>query len=1043
MIVDRKLLSFVIIAVFVASALLVPVHFTSKVNTNSSSVSEISLTGSGSNPGLFSPSNQPVNLMVTFNESGLPSGTTWNVSIAGHVYSSQNSSIVFSLPSGTYNYSVSNNLQYFTVSPIGELNLKTNGQYVSISYLGKFTVSQYLNLENGKLLSSPMELSSNQTVFPVYGVFDNYSKLFLVAGYSSSTVYEINPVDYSIYGQISVPGSPLAIALNQHNGNIYVINTTALLKLSPTGTFLDSVSLTSTPSTLAFDPANGQVLVASTNGGVMAFNASSLSPVAALSSVSVFDIQGFAYNSATGQMEMLDNSGLNSYIDFLSAEDSVTSSVEIPGIALSLVYDPSTNVSVFSTSTINSNSGNAQYAFTLSGSTLTRVSGSENAFGLGIDLQTGMGIATNTQNSTVMLMNLTTDSVVYSVYTGGSPFMPLTIPGSSGMLVIDPSLDAGYVIPLRYSVRTVNFVETGLSGSTSWGLSVNGYTAVSSTNRLLLYEILGNYTYYPIHVPGYTNVPSGHFSVSAGSNIVNVQYNKTFMVQFNESGLPSGQPWSITFNGTKDTSSAGVPVSFFATNGTYSFKVSKIYGYAVSPQNGTLKVEGSEVTVNLNFSMKSYLVNFKTSGLPATSVWNLTIGGIQHTVHGNEYSYVATPGNYTYSIQPVAGYYPVNSSGSFSVNADNITVNIMWKPFLYRTEFTQNILPNGTTWFVNLSNGVSLSSMGPNASAYLQNGSYEYTFTSMNTSWKGYYGNVIVNGNPTVLSLNFTEVIYKVVFSENGLSKGTDWMVSLNNETTGSIDHNLSLQLPNGTYYYVASSLNTSYKTVSGSIEVNGTSLLENLLFVIKDANVTFYETGLPNGTQWGVDILQHSFYNTTGNKLTISLPYGSYSFIPVTIPGFNSTDISRVFSLGSSGNTTIAVSYTPIHPVQKLYNITVMEVGLPEGLDWSAAYNGTVAPAYPGGVFNFQLQNGSYNITFLAINHDGKEMPGSLNATLKVNGTAQDILVVFYGTNVWLVLDFQLHQPAHDYDHHNGNQHHNHEHRKTAEAIRANMKFF
>ncbi len=1043
MIRGRKALSIAIIAVLAASALFIPVHLSTYSNAATFTGSQISTpnpVSSSSSPTLVGQSSI---LSVTFNEGGLPSGTIWNVSIAGHVYSSRNSSMTISIPAGTYNYTVSNSLKYFTESPNGTLNLKSNGQEVSTYYPGKYTVSNYLNLENGKIVNSLSNLSSSQSVFPVNVIFDNYQQLFLVAGYSSSTIYELNPQNYSIYGQISVPGTPLALALNTFNGNIYAINDTSVLKLSPTGELLDSSVLPSTPSTMAFDPANGQVLVASTNGGVIAFNGSDLSQVAVLSSVSVFDIQGFAYNSATSQMEMLDDSGLNSYVYFMNTNDTVAKSVQVPGIVLSLVYDAQFNVSLFSTSIINSGSGNVQYAYILSGSNLTRISGSANAFGLGIDSRTGMGIATNTQNSTIMLLNLSTASVVYTLYTGGSPLMPATVPGSSGMLVIDPSLDAVDIIPLGYSVMPVHFVETGISNPVSWGASVNGYTLTTDSNNLLFYETVGNYTYYPVPVSGYANEPASYFGVSTGNNTVFVHYNKTFMVRFIENGLLMGKQWGVTFSGVSNSASSGTPISFNMPNGTYNFEVASTEGYAVSPENGTLKIAGSNVSVNVSFSPKSYLVNFTVSGLPGTSTWDITINGIGHTVQGDRYSYVVTPGNYTYSIQPITGYYPVIGSGSFTVNDSNISINVQWEPFLYKAEFTQNMLPNGTEWYVNMSNGISLSSFGSNVSSYLQNGSYSYTFTSSNTTWKGFHGDFTVQGKSLSTPLNFTEILYGVTFSEKGLPSGTDWTVVLNSTTVGSTQQNISFQLPNGTYLYTASSVNTSYQVLEGSLEVHGGSVLVNLSFNLKTANVTFHEKGLPKGTQWGVNILQRGDYNATAANLTISLPLGTYSYIPVEIPGFNSTNISNTFLLGPSGDIAINISYSSSKTTTQLYNITAMEVGLPRGLDWSVTYNSTVIPAFPEGVFNFQLPNGTYNFTFMAINHAGKEMPGSLSVTLHVNGTAQDLLVVFYGTNVWVVLDFPLLGNGHEINHHHNENHRDNDNVITSEAIRVNLKFY
>lgn len=1036
MIRGSKFLAVALIVAFIASAFFVPFHFLSQ-GSSTAPGSVISSNGPVTGFKNLSPVPSGASASVTFNESGLPTGSSWSVNVGGQQYSTVNSSIIISLPSGSYTYKISNSLGYFTENPTGNLTLAGNGQVVTTTFLGKFSINNFLNLETGKLVGSSSSLSTGQSFFPLYGIFDNYSHLLLVAGYSSSIIYEISPVNYTVMGQIDVSGSPLAIAVNPSSGLIYVINDSALLKYSPSGTLLGSIAFSSMPAALSFDPANGQVLVAVSNGGVVALNGSTLVHVADLPAISDFGTQGFAYNSALGQMEMIDNSGTNGYVAFMGSNDAILNTIQVPGILLALVYAPSLNVSV-----VTSISGASPYAYIISGSHVTKVSGSANAFGLGIDSSTGIGIATNSQNSTVMLMNLTTGSVVYTVNTGGSPLMPITVPGSSGMLIIDPNYDALDIIPLEYSVRSVQFIESGISPIIPWGISVNGYALNTRSNSLVFYEPMGNYSFSPTPVTGYSTQQSGTFAVSSGNIAVEVQYNKTYNVQFQESGLKSGMNWGVTFNGTTMYTAAGPELSFLAVNGTYNFSVPGGTGYAVSPQNGIIKVSGSDLSVSLNFSMKGYTVDFISTGMPSSSNWHITINGVGHLVQGNNFSYGATPGNYNYSIQSITGYYPQIASSSFSVSNQNITINLIWLPYLYNVNFTENMLPSGTPWSVNISNGLSLHSSSSNVSAYLQNGSYQYTFTSLNSSWKGFHGTLNVQGTATTVPVNFTEVLFLATFSEKGLPTGTDWTVTVNSQTHGSLYNNLTFSLPNGTYAYSAIAGNNSFSGVEGVLHVNGSSFTQKVDFALKESNVTFHETGLPSGALWGVYIAENGYFNTTQVNMTLTLPYGSYTFIPLSVQGFNSTNLSSAFSIGpSAGNYTINVTYSPIPKIQNLYNITVMEVGLPEGLEWAAAYNGTIVPAYPGGTFNFNLANGSYNLTFMAISHKGKEMPGSMTVPIQVNGTSQDLLVLFYGPYVWMIFDFPLIGGGHS--DHNGHQSHqdNNHHTKDNLAVATRFK--
>lgn len=941
---------------------------------------------------------------------------------------------------GTYNYTVSNSIGFFTDTPGGTVQQTAAGQTVTTNYLGKFTITKYLNMENGNVLNSSSGLSSAQTVFPVYGVFDNFTHVFLVAGYSTSTIYEVSPVNYTIVGEIHLPDAPLAVTVNPANGQFYVANSSALLKYSPGGTLLDTHILTSTPSSLIYDPGNSQVLVSGSDGGVLAFNSSDLAVVASLPSISQFDLQGFAYNYALGQMEIVDNSASAGRVVFLNSNDSIATEMQVPGTILSLVYDSSLNISL-----ITSIPANTPWAYIISGNSVTKVSGSANAYGLGINYGTGMGVATNMQNSSVMLFNLTTGNVVYVINTGGTPLMPLTLPGSAGMLVIDPNNDALDIIPLSYGVRNVVFNEQGISPLQKWGVTVDSYTISSTSHSILYFESSGNYTYTPSQVPGYS-VQQGTFTVSGKAVSIDVQYNRTYDVMFHEAGLNPGTLWGATLNGETMSSASSSNITFLETNGTYSFNITGVQNYAVTPQNGLISISGSAIVIDLNFSMTSYIVNFTSTGLPSNDHWNLMLNGIQHPVDGLNYSFIATPGTYSYSIRPIAGYYPQISSGSFSVSTSNVTIDVAWEPYLYKVNFTQDMLPNGTIWTVDLGNNSTLSSNGTSGTAYLPNGTYSYSFSSSNSSWKGFHGFMSVQGNAISVPLNFTEIIYSVSFVGSGLPAGTDWTVSINSLTQGTIYSNVTFRLPNGTYTYSAVPGNNSYSSLSGLLVVNGSSATKLINFYLRDANVTFHETGLPAGAQWGVGIPAMGDYNSTGSNLTLSLPFGVYSYVPLAVPGYTASNVSIMFSLGIGfQNVTLDVNYTKLPaPSKQLYNVTIMEVGLPEYLNWAATYNDTIIPAYPGGVFQFSLANGTYNFTFMALNHLGQELPGAFTATLHVNGTSHDLLVLFYGPYVWMIFDFPYfgngHADHHDHDNQNNGQHF---HDNVAETARMSKKTF
>jgi hypothetical protein len=72
-----------------------------------------------------------------------------------------------------------------------------------------------------------------------------------------------------------------------------------------------------------------------------------------------------------------------------------------------------------------------------------------------------------------------------------------------------------------------------------------------------------------------------------------------YSVSFTETGLPSGTSWSVTLNGSPQ-SSAGPSINFVEPNGSYVFTVGSVPGYTVAPE-GNVTVQGASVSVPVTF----------------------------------------------------------------------------------------------------------------------------------------------------------------------------------------------------------------------------------------------------------------------------------------------------------------------------------------------------------------------------------------------------------------------------------------------------------
>ena len=79
----------------------------------------------------------------------------------------------------------------------------------------------------------------------------------------------------------------------------------------------------------------------------------------------------------------------------------------------------------------------------------------------------------------------------------------------------------------------------------------------------------------------------------------------TYSVTFTESGLATGTKWTVTL-GSTPASSTTTTIAFTDANGSYSFTVTAVAGYTVSPATGTVKVAGAPVEKLVGFTAVSH-----------------------------------------------------------------------------------------------------------------------------------------------------------------------------------------------------------------------------------------------------------------------------------------------------------------------------------------------------------------------------------------------------------------------------------------------------
>jgi hypothetical protein len=223
---------------------------------------------------------------------------------------------------------------------------------------------------------------------------------------------------------------------------------------------------------------------------------------------------------------------------------------------------------------------------------------------------------------------------------------------------------------------TVVLTEAGLTPGTAWTVTVRNATVRSTTSSMDFSEPNGTYGYQVAPLAGFrATPPNSSFTVSGGPTYVTVRYAALYVVEFVQSGLPTGTPWSVALR--DGNHSATTPtISVEESNGSYGLRVSSSNGYRVSYPWSGFVVNGSSLRIDVNYTrlQTAWAVHWVESGLWSGATWWVVVGS--DPVFGNG-SWITLPlgnGTYTFAVFDSSSFLPRPSSGTIHVAAANLTL---------------------------------------------------------------------------------------------------------------------------------------------------------------------------------------------------------------------------------------------------------------------------------------------------------------------------------------------------------------------------------
>jgi len=307
---------------------------------------------------------------------------------------------------------------------------------------------------------------------------------------------------------------------------------------------------------------------------------------------------------------------------------------------------------------------------------------------------------------------------------------------------------------------------------------------------------------------------------------------------------------------------------------------------------------------------KEYTITFTESGLPQGTQWSITLNNeVTESSSGNSIVFYVNNGTYEFSISSVNGYSASPSSGSVTVNGENVTVPISFTAVTHSITFTETGLPQGTRWSVTLTitvtyRGESQTSSTTESSTTnkivfnnLVNYQYGFTISSNGYTASPSSGSVSVSNNNPVVSISFKPIKYEVWFIGN--SDACSWAITLINgsgklygtpKRLANGSYGLSFTLTNGNYSWgliqMYSSKFCGYVDLprSGVVRVNDSDASVHISEIPVNHVVTFIEFGLPQGMEWsvmlnGTTIDYNAFNSSNTNEVTFMLPEGTYKY--------------------------------------------------------------------------------------------------------------------------------------------------------------------
>ena len=564
-------------------------------------------------------------------------------------------------------------------------------------------------------------------------IFLASSALSSIGHYNSS----VNTQDmYEVHSGTMAPNN------NNSSDLVYVKYTLDLLNNTLLSGNEDNISNSSVcPVAAAFDPANGYIYVADSGCSTVSVINGSTNKVVATVNVESGP-QAVAFDSANGYIYVA-NQGSGNISVINGSTNKVVATVNVGSEPDAVAFD-SANGYIYVANVYPNN------VSVIDGSTnkvVATIDVGSWPVSAAFDSTNGYIYVANIDPNNVSVIDGSTNKVVATVNVVSYPEPPRY---DSASAAFDPA--NGYIYVANFCSNNVSVID----GSTN---KVVATVNVGSSPEGEAFDQSNDYVYV-------VNCESGTVSILAMGKPIT-----TYFVTFKESGLTSGTSWSVTLNGTMESSTTST-ITFSVPNGTYTFSIGTVTGYNSLSSSGSLTVSGSSVSTNIIFTPSKhphYLLydDFVSDNYINTSRWSLDSSVVQNITQTdsrmfNENITLVQPNDFAYSFNGGLSFLPsgYNNMAGFTGN------RLFTYPITVNVNFTMGSDPGGNSMII-LSNAKGYDIAGAYLAdqAYVQSGNQTPAATGYNIqSGVEYDLSMYVNSTQFTVTISSSQGRYSDIY---------------------------------------------------------------------------------------------------------------------------------------------------------------------------------------------------------------------------------------------------------------------------------------